>query len=258
MSSEFTAMVRRDLGSIGKVVAIAAGMGCFMCLFVNNLSISAISMNPAMGATSLKSYTTMAGAMHTFILGMGSAAFLWILPGMRGRKADDSPYGMKSGLAAICVAALAVEILILLVHCALVIVKNGSMDGYEFLPLIYLGFFFLDLFFAGMGLLGHGLSDSPKKALGMAGGVGGWCLLMSMMALLGTSSFVMIGAGAEWCTGFRAVTIFGLMDVDSLMTIGTSAVDYSCVWEILGILVIAAIVIAAGWHMVRRKSPEAA
>ncbi|MDO5853877.1 MAG: hypothetical protein Q4Q62_07570 [Thermoplasmata archaeon] len=257
MSSGFASMVRSDLGKIGKIAVLGTVMGCFLCIFINNISISAIAMSPAMGSTSLKSYLTMAGAIHTLIVGLGCAAVLWILPGMRGQKADDSSSGVKSGLAAIAIASLAVELVILAVHCAMVLIKNGSMDGYEFLPIAYAGFFFLDLFFAGLGLMGHGLSDEPMKALGVAGGVGGWCLLMSMFALMGSATFVMVGAGADWCTGFRAVTIFGLMDVDSLMSIGTSAADYSCLWETALILVLAAIVIAAGWHLLRRKDASA-
>ena len=253
MEQDFKSDLRANLKRCRPIIAVGLIVGCILCLFMNNIAVSALKVNPLMGSTFARMYYTASGMIPFIITGLGAAAFLFNIPAMRNAGEPKTTGDLKSRIAAIAIIPLVVSTVLLIVHCLLVLAKNGNLDGYVYLPVAYMGRYFLSLFFASLAILGYGLFSVPKRGIAMAAFIAIWCLLASMVSLMGQPMFVQMGAGDEWLENLRYVTITGLVDVTSLTSIGTDNADLTCLLKYAGILVIACILIATGYKLSAKK-----
>jgi len=255
MESEFKHYVKRYFLRLRPIIAVSLVMGCFLCLFVNNIAVSMTNYNAGMGSMYSRMYFKATGVVPAMICGFGSVAFLEIIPRMRERHvvADRTKYR----LAAIALAAAIIETVLLAVHTVLVLLKNGDLDGYAFLPVGYMGMFLLAMGFASIAYLGVSLFSEPKKMLMFDGGLSALSILSSMLGILSFPTMVMAGAGADWCDYFYCFSLTGFVDIDSLTSIGTSSPDYGCLIGYAGLLAFSAVFLAAAHFISDRKNAPA-
>lgn len=246
-------IIRNDLRTVLPIVIIGTVLGCIVCVFINNIAISSLSMNPILGATLSQVYFTATGILPTIIVGVGCSFMLFVLP--RLREEDDYNKGtIKSHILTLAIAPLIVEVVILSAHLLTIWFKTGSFEGYSYIPVAYLGMYFLALFFASLVVFGAGVFRKAALGLGFAGIVSIWCLISAMVAVMSCPLFIQMGAGDESLSSFYNVTITGLVDYPSLVSLSTPLPDYSCLLGLFAIFIIAIALLLIGAYLMARRT----
>lgn len=119
--------------------------------------------------------------------------------------------------------------------------------------MLYFGMYILVEAITGICYLGSCLFDRSKKAMAFGGGLTVWFFMATLLGMFGTKDMVSMGFGAKALDVFNKLTLVGLYDVKSISTIGISNVDYTFVWKLAILLVIAVICYAAGSYKFKKK-----
>ena len=171
------------------------------------------------------------------------------------REEDDYNRGtIKSHVLTLAIAPLIVEAVILSAHLLTIWFKTGSFEGYSYIPVAYLGMYFLALFFASLVVFGAGVFRKAVFGLGFAGIVSIWCLIAAMVAVMSCPLFIQMGAGDESLSSFYNVTITGLVDYPSLVSLSTPLPDYSCLLGLFAIFIIAIALLSIGAYLMARRT----
>lgn len=106
---------------------------------------------------------------------------------------------------------------------------------------LYLGMYILVEAVAGICYMGSCIFDRSGKSMGFGGGLTVWFFLASLLGMFGSDDFVSLGFGAEALGVFNNLTLVGLYDINSIMTVGTGDLNTDFVWK-LGVLAVIAVV----------------
>lgn len=106
---------------------------------------------------------------------------------------------------------------------------------------LYGGMYILIEAISGICYMSSCIFDYSRKAIALGGGVTVWFFLASLLGMFGGDDLVDMGIGVEELGIFNRLTLIGLYDIKSISTIVTDDVDYSFVWK-LAVLVLIAIV----------------
>lgn len=106
---------------------------------------------------------------------------------------------------------------------------------------------------AAICFMGSCIFNRSRTSLAFGGGISVWFFIASLLGMFGSDMMVDMGMGVEALGFFNKVTLVGLYDIDALATVGTSAVDYSFVWKLVVLAVIAVVCYAVGSLKFQKK-----
>ena len=135
------------------------------------------------------------------------------------------------------------------------IASHAFLDTYNTKEIIvlYLGMYILVEAVAGICYLGSCIFNQSSKAMAFGGGLTVWFFIASILGLFGNEDMVKMGFGADALNIFNKMTLVGLYDVNSISTIGSGDVDYTFVWKLVILAVIAAVCYIAGSTVFKKK-----
>lgn len=139
---------------------------------------------------------------------------------------------------------IAVPLIVLSIVCISRIISTNVFFGevnVASICALYAGMYILVEAVAAICYMGSCIFNRTRSATAFGGGITVWFFLASMLGMFGSSMMTDIGMGVKELGVFNNMTLVGLYDIKSLATVGTSSVDYTFVWK-LGILLIIAIV----------------
>ncbi len=110
----------------------------------------------------------------------------------------------------------------------------------------FAGMYVLTEAVAAICYLGSCLFNQSSRALIFGGGITVWCFIASLLGVFGSDKLVDMGVGIDELDIFNRLTLVGLLDITAMETVGSSVVNYDCVWK-LGVLAgIAVVAYTAG------------
>ncbi len=118
---------------------------------------------------------------------------------------------------------------------------------------LYLGMYILVEAVAGICYLGSCIFNQSSKAMAFGGGLTVWFFIASILGLFGNEDMVKMGFGADALNIFNKMTLVGLYDVNSISTIGSGDVDYTFVWKLAILAIIAIVCYIAGSTVFKKK-----
>lgn len=118
---------------------------------------------------------------------------------------------------------------------------------------LYSGMFILSQAVGGICYMGSCLFTQSRKALAFGGGITVWFFISSLLGMFGAEDMVSMGVGVEELDIFNKLTLVGLYDITSLSTVGTGSVDYSFVWKLCILALVAVATYAVGNICFRKK-----
>lgn len=253
--STFTEDVKGDLKKNRMMLAMGCFLGAFLCIYMNNIAVAAGSsaMGAQMGTMYVTMYNKVMCVMPLLMVCTMGIITLAIKPRMAGMKEEGTA---ASHITAIGISLVAVEVVILICHLCVILLRNGSIDGYAYVPVAYVGNIAIGLSFAGVGLL---LSRfvKPRIAMGVTMLFAVWTMFAGIFGILGLDAMVALGAGAEWLSNLYYFTVTGFVDIDSLITIGTADPDYTCLLYYLALYIIDFVLIGLAIWKDRKDAKDA-
>ncbi len=106
---------------------------------------------------------------------------------------------------------------------------------------------------AAICYMGSCLFNRSRTSLAFGGGISVWFFIASLLGMFGTDMMVDMGVGGAELGNLNKMTLVGLYDIDALATVGTDAVDYSFVWKLMVLAVIAVVCYAVGAVRFQKK-----
>ncbi len=92
---------------------------------------------------------------------------------------------------------------------------------------------------AAICYMGSCIFNRSRASLAFGGGISVWFFIASLLGMFGTDMMVDMGVGVKELGNLNKMTLVGLYDIDALATVGTNTVDYSFVWKLALLAVIA-------------------
>ncbi len=80
-----------------------------------------------------------------------------------------------------------------------------------------------------------------------------WFFITSLLGMFGTDMMVDMGIGVTELGNLNKATLVGLYDINALATVGTESVDYSFVWKLIVLAVIAVVCYSVGSIRFQKK-----
>lgn len=123
-------------------------------------------------------------------------------------------------------------------------------DGYVIKTIwLYVGMYILIEAISGICYMSSCIFNYSRKATALGGGLAVWFFLASLLGMFGGDDLVDMGIGVEELGIFNKLTLIGLYDIKSISTIATENVNYSFVWKlvILVMIAISTYSIGAAW-----------
>lgn len=140
--------------------------------------------------------------------------------------------------------------------CASRIVSNHLIYGDAAMTktlLLYLGMYILIEAIAGICYMGSCIFNYSRKATAFGGGLTVWFFLASLLGMFGTTDLVNMGVGVEELGVFNKLTLIGLYDINAISTFVTDEIDYSFVWKLLVLAMIAVVTYIVGAIQFQKK-----
>lgn len=140
--------------------------------------------------------------------------------------------------------------------CASRIVSNHLIYGDAAMTktlLLYLGMYILIEAIAGICYLGSCIFNYSRKSTAFGGGLTVWFFLASLLGMFGTTDLVNMGVGVEELGVFNKLTLIGLYDINAISTFVTAEIDYSFVWKLLVLAMIAVVTYIVGAIQFQKK-----
>lgn len=109
------------------------------------------------------------------------------------------------------------------------------------------GMYILTEAVAAICYMGSCIFNRSRSSMAFGGGLSVWFFLASLLGMFGSDMIVDMGIGVKELGYFNNATLVGLYDIHSLSTVGTEAVDYSFIWKlaVLAVVAIACYIIGA-------------
>ncbi len=142
-----------------------------------------------------------------------------------------------------------VPFIMIAVTCCVKIAMSAALTGDADAAVtitLYFGMYILIEAIASLCYLGSCLFNRSGKSMAFGGGLTVWFFLASLLGMFGSENLVQLGMGVEALNAFNYLTLIGLFDINSIGTIGSSAVDYAFVWKLVILFVIAVAAYVAG------------
>lgn len=151
---------------------------------------------------------------------------------------------------------IVVPFLMIAIVCASRIASNhviyGDADVMKTV-MLYLGMYILLEAIAGICYMGSCIFNYSRKATAFGGGLTVWFFLASLLGMFGAEDMVNMGVGVEELGIFNKLTLIGLYDINAIGTVVTNEVDYSFVWKLAVLAMIAAATYVIGAVRFQKK-----
>ena len=209
---------------IGLLLGIIAGLSAFLHIV------------PVDGNADAARYLTLllksTGIIIPAILGLGSAIVILIMPKRTGDNCRQCDM-YSHVLVVMAVPAATIAIMFVITSIAAVIVTGGA-DDIPVIMFAYAGMFAEAAGFAALGTFGYSMFAGWGRCMTLALVLSAWCVIATFLGSLGIPGIV-LAEGIDWMSAFYGTTFAGLIDVDSLLTLGTSSPGMTWFWKYLAL-----------------------
>ncbi len=106
---------------------------------------------------------------------------------------------------------------------------------------------------AAICYMGSCIFNRSRASLAFGGGISVWFFITSLLGMFGTDMMVDMGIGVTELGNLNKATLVGLYDINALATVGTESVDYSFVWKLIVLAVIAVVCYSVGSIRFQKK-----